>query len=255
MTPSDHTHGHHGAHHDHGHSRVLDLDAEVFGAQLEQALTLAAPAAVGRIVDLGAGTGAGSRMLRAHFPEAEIICVDNDPVMLGRLHEQGFGTLAVDLDRGLPAVGGPVDLVWMSSSLHHVRHPERLLSDVRSTLAVDGVLIVVELAGLPSFLAGDDGLEDRCRAAADADGWNRHPDWRPFLESAGLAVTGHRIASSAPVTPAAREYARTWLGRYRQLPGIASSDREALSELLSRSDTELPLVPRATRTAWIATPA
>ena len=167
----------------HDQHRVLDLDAEVFGAHLAAALDLTGVPDARIIVDLGAGTGAGSRLLRGRYPDAAVTCVDNDPPMLELLRGQGFAVVEADLDDGFPALTGssiaadagaepPVDLVWASSSLHHVAHPARLLAGVRRALAPGGVLVVVELAALPRFLRHprEALLEQRCHAAAAGAG-------------------------------------------------------------------------------------
>ena len=176
----------------HDQHRILDLDAEVFGDHLAAVLDLIGMPSARRVVDLGAGTGAGSRLLRERYPDAAMTCVDNDPQMLELLREQGFAVVAANLDEGFPALAGssvtadevaeaPADLVWASSSLHHVAHPARLLAGVRRALAPGGVLLVVELAALPRFLSHPRGalLEKRCHAAATAEGWNHHPNWTP----------------------------------------------------------------------------
>ncbi|MDP9983692.1 trans-aconitate methyltransferase [Pseudarthrobacter oxydans] len=204
--------------------RVLDLDAEVFGDHLAAVLDLTGVPAARSVVDLGAGTGAGSRLLRGRYPDAAVTCIDNDPEMLGLLRGQGFAVVEADLDDGFPALSGslitadavavaeaPADLVWASSSLHHVAHPARLLSGVRRALAPAGVLVVVELAALPRFLSlpREALLEQRCHTAAAAEGWNQHPDWTPVIEAAGFRVTRSEVtevrspmsASSANVVP------------------------------------------------------
>ena len=261
----DHDHQPHGQSSGHDQQRFLDLDAEVFGDQLAAVVDLiGAPAASG-IVDLGAGTGAGSRLLRERYPDAAVTCVDNDPQMLELLRGQGFAVVAADLDDGFPALtdslipanaGSPamVDLVWASSSLHHVAHPGRLLSGIRRALAQSGVLVVVELATLPRFLGDPRGalLEQRCHAAAAADGWNHHPDWTPVMEAAGFGVTKSEVTTAAPVTPAAREYAKQWFARFAHLTTLSSDDRHAVEDLLPRFN-DLELEPRATRTVWVAT--
>lgn len=274
---TDHHHSHHqgadghgqGHGHDdeHGQSLVLDLDAEVFGESLAAVLDLAGVVAPRSVVDLGAGTGAGSRLLRERYPEAALTCVDNDPQMLGLLRGQGFTAVEANLDDGFPRLAGsletaadpgyrPVNLVWASSSLHHVAHPARLLAGIRRSLAPGGVLVVVELTALPSFLSDPDGvlLEQRCHAAAAAEGWNQHPDWTPALKDAGFRVTQSEVTTEAPVTPAAREYAQQWLGRFVHLAALTMEDRDALVGLTERL-YEHQLKPRTTRTVWVAGPA
>lgn len=279
----EHQHRPHDSHHHRSHEheqgdqdqqalrRVLDFDAEVFGANLGAVLDRTGVLAARRVVDLGAGTGAGSRLLRQRFPEAAVLCVDNDPSMLDLLRAQGFAVVEADLDQGFPATAGStgtdssapaeptepaVDLIWAASSLHHVAHPDRLLSGARRALAPDGVLAVVELAGLPRFLArpAEAALEQRCHAAAEAEGWNDYPDWTPIIENAGFAVTASTVQTAVPVTPAAREYAVLWLSRFSRLASLTPADREALEALLSGSADDLELAPAVTRTVWVCSP-
>lgn len=262
----DHDHQAHQRLDDHGRHRFLDLDTEVFGDHLAAVLDLIGVPTARRIVDLGAGTGAGGRLLRERYPDATVTCVDNDPQMLELLRQQGFAVVEADLDDGFPALAGSVitadgmarvDLVWASYSLHHVAQPARLLEGVRRAMAPDGVLVIVELATLPRFLRDRRGalLEQRCHAAAAAEGWNHHPDWAPVIEAAGFAVTKSELATVAPVTPAAQEYAKQWFVRFSHLAGLTADDHDAVRRLLGRFSDDLgELEPRATRTVWVATP-
>jgi SAM-dependent methyltransferase len=251
---------------DHGQHHFLDLDAQVFGDHLAAVLDAAGVPVARVVVDLGAGTGAGGRLLRKRYPDAAVTCVDNDPQMLELLRQQGFAVIEADLGDGYPQLAGssitagegagaPVDLMWASSSLHHVAHPTRLLTGVRQALSPQGVLIVVELATLPSFLRDERRaqLEQRCHAAAAAEGWNHYPDWTPVIQAAGFVVTRSEVTAVVPVTPAAREYAQQWFTRFAQLATLTADDRAAVGDLLGRF-TELELEPRATRTVWVATP-
>ncbi len=251
----------------HDQHRGLDLDAEVFGDNLAAVLDVTGVPAARSVVDLGAGTGAGSRLLRERYPDAAVTCVDNDPQMLKLLREQGFAVVEADLDDGFPALAGslitadavaeaPVDLVWASSLLHHVAHPARFLSGARRALAPGGVLVVTELAALPRFLSHPRGaqLEQRCHAAAAAEGWNHHPNWTPVIEAAGFDVIKSEVTTIAPATPAAQEYAQLWFARYSQLAALTAEDRDAVEDLLERFSDDIGLEPRATRTVWVATP-
>ena len=238
-------------------SGFLDLDAEVFGDNLAAVLDLTGALVPRRIVDLGAGSGTGSRLLRERYPDAPVTCVDNDPHMLELLRGQGFAVLQADLDDGFPAlVGSSLDLVWASSSLHHVTHPARVLSGVRGALTPGGVLVVAELSGLPRFLVDPQvvPLEQRCHAAAAAEGWNHYPDWTPVIEAAGFRVTKADVTTRAPVTPAAREYAQQWFARFLHLATLTAGDRDAVQDLLGRFSGDLELDPRTTRTVWLAAP-
>ena len=243
----------------HDHHRFLELDAEVFNGNLAAVLDLTGVPAARGVVDLGAGTGAGSRLLRRRYPDAAVTCVDNDPQMIELLRQQGFAVVEANLDNGFPALSfgsadaeAPIDLVWASSSLHHVAHPGRLLSGVRRELAPGGVLAVVELAGLPIFLVDPQEtlLEQRCHAAAAAEGWNHYPDWTPTIQAAGFAVTKSEVTTVAPVTAAAREYAQQYFARFAQLATLTADDRNAVENLLDRFD-DVELRPRATRTVWV----
>lgn len=265
--PSDSNHQPHQHPGSHDQHRVLDLDAEVFGDHLEAVLDLTGVLAAHSVVDLGAGSGAGSRLLRDRYPDAAVTCVDNDPQMLKLLREQGFAEIEADLDDGFPVLAGssitpdpnveaPVDLVWASSSLHHVANPARLLSGVRRALSPGGVLVVVELAALPRFLSDprEALLEQRCHAAAAAEGWNHHPNWTPVIEAAGFGVTRSEVTTIAPVTPAAREYAQQWFARFSHLAALTADDRAAVENLLEQFSDDIELEPRTTRTVWAATP-
>ncbi|MEV4399471.1 class I SAM-dependent methyltransferase [Nonomuraea sp. NPDC049607] len=270
-----HGSSHHGSPHHGDESRLadlLDLDADVLGTYLDELTAWIAEQAVRTprtVADLGAGTGTGTLALARRFPDAEIVAVDQSPVMLDRLRSaalgQGLGervrVVRADLDEALPPIGA-ADLVWAAASLHHVKDPARLLGEIHAALDPGGTLAVVEMDGMPRFLPDEAGaaLEARCRAAVAATGPDPYPDWGPFLEEAGFEVAARRDfpIEVRPAPPNAVRYAQAVLGGYRsRLDGeLAAADLAALDRLLSADSPESlgrrDLVVRGTRTAWAA---
>ncbi|TQS24592.1 trans-aconitate 2-methyltransferase [Microbispora sp. KK1-11] len=271
-----HAHHHHPHHDEPGHAEVLDLDARVFGAHLDDLIEWVrrhAPETPRRIADVGAGTGAGALALARRFPTAEIVAIDQSPAMLDRVraaaHAQGLDdrlrAVQADLDAGWPAIGA-VDVVWAASSLHHVADPDRVLGDIHAALTPGGLLAVVEMDTLPRFLPDDigvgrPGLEARCHEAAARAGWNAHPDWRPHLERAGFEMAGqHTLAVEAsPAPPDSGRYAHAMLSRFRSAfdGRLSDNDLGALDHLLARDHpgallNRPDLTVRGSRTVWAA---
>ncbi|MFE5209491.1 class I SAM-dependent methyltransferase [Streptomyces sp. NPDC056600] len=272
-------HGHDG-HHDHGddaaHAELLELEARTFTPALEEALeravTAHGPADPRHVVDLGSGPGVGTLALARRFPAARVTAVDLSPRMLERVlagaREAGLAervrAVRADLDAALPDLG-PLDVVWASSSLHHVAGPDALLARLGEAVVPGGLLIVVESDGMPRFLpfdagVGRPGLEDRCREVAAKAGWNAYPDWSGAMERAGFGPVERWTvtAEGAPGAEAAG-YARLVLERVRGAleDQLAPDDLEALERLLSPGDPAFlggrqDVVPRSVRTVWAA---
>ena len=115
------------------------------GERLRPAHDLLARIAIERprhIVDLGCGTGTVTALLRAHWPEAQIVGVDNSESMLKRARsalpdvEWEFA----DLARWAPAT--PPDLLVSNAALHWLDDHETLFPRLLSHLRPDGVLAV-----------------------------------------------------------------------------------------------------------------
>lgn len=251
--------------HQHGQADILDLDADVLAEQIAAIVaSLPVETSPERIVDLGAGTGAGTFALLDRFPDAQVAAVDASPEHLHRLrdkaHAAGFAarvwTVEADLDTNWPDLGRP-DLVWASASLHHLADPDRTLRQVHDALVPGGVLAVVELAGFPRFLPEGElaDLEDRAHAASERRHAGHLPhrgaDWGPKLTAAGFtglreSTINVRIGQSSAVA----SYARAGLSRLRgNVTGILPADDLAtLDRALDRDD----LVLRTERTIWIA---
>ncbi|PYI64933.1 SAM-dependent methyltransferase [Arthrobacter livingstonensis] len=281
---TEHAHHHHAGHsHDVGLAELLTLDAQVLGSYVDAATQWAsqlAPTTPGTIVDVGAGSGAGTLALARRFPQAELVAVDKSAGMLSHTLEAARGagvsarlrTVEADLDAAWPGIGA-ADLIWAASSLHELADPERTMADMFAALNPGGLLVVIEMDGLPRFLPDDfpqggtadggslrPGLESRLHAALAQKDWNPHPDWQPGLVRAGFALVEQRNFPTAagPTPELAARYARTFLGRIRPaLEGIADpGDLAALDVLLSAGPGALlntaALEVRGSRTAWAA---
>jgi SAM-dependent methyltransferase len=280
-------------HHQHGHhdsaeeteaamAELLDLDAEVMHSYLSEVTAwiheLAADPPPRRILDLGSGTGTGAFALLERFDRAEVIAVDVSAEMLHRLSSKArvlgvagrIRTVQADLDAAWPAID-TVDLVWASSSLHHMADPDRVLAGVFDTLRPGGLLVVAEMASFPRFLPDDlglghPGLEARCHAVLDERQAAELPhlgsDWGPRLSRGGFIVEAERpfvIDLTSPLPAAAGRYAQATLRRIRSgLDGRMSSDDLAALDTLIDSDApggvlrRGDLTVRTERTVWAA---
>ncbi|AXB41584.1 class I SAM-dependent methyltransferase [Amycolatopsis albispora] len=270
------THTH--QHHHHGQAEILDLDAEVLAEHLAAIVSwLPLTSGPRQIVDLAAGTGAGTFALLERFPEAQVTAVDASPEHLERLREKAcargvedqVGTVLADLDAPTwPDLGTP-DLVWASAAMHHMADPDRALRTVRELLADGGLFAVVELAGLPRFLpenapADRPGLEERAHAVADRAHAvpHRGADWGPLLSTAGFTVADKltvAIEIEASRNEAIGHYALNVLRRLRGAvaDGLAADDLAAFDRLLDTTGPQsllhrADLALRTERRVWAA---
>jgi SAM-dependent methyltransferase len=273
------THAAH-AHHqdDAAMAEMLDLDAEVLHSYLSEVIGWVADTATGpprRILDLGAGTGAGALALAQRFTGAKVTAVDTSGPLLSRLQDKArdrgvadrVHVIQADLDAGWPAVE-PVDLVWASKSLHHMANPERVLVDVFAALRPGGLLTVDELGSFPRFLATEPGagLEARGHAALAAELAAELPhlgsDWAPRLRQAGFTLLAARefaIDLTPPLPAAAGRYAQVCLRRLRSAldDRMSADDLAALDTLIDSDGPDgvlhrTDLTVRTARTVYLA---
>jgi SAM-dependent methyltransferase len=259
---------------------VLDLDAEVLHSFLSEVITWVHELAGDprRILDLGSGTGTGALALVQRFEGAELVALDLSAQLLDRLGEKArdlgvagrIHAVQADLDAAWPAID-TVDLVWASSSLHHMADPDRVLSEVFGTLRPGGLLAVTEMESFPRFLPDDvglgrPGLEERCHAALAEIRAGHMPhlgaDWGSPLTKAGFTIEAERtfaIELTPPLPPSAGRYAQASLRRARAAldTWLSADDLATLDTLIDDDgpDSVLrrdDLSVRTTRAVWMA---
>ena len=261
---------------------LLDLDADVLHSYLSEVTAWvyerAAELPRRRILDLGSGTGTGALALVQCFAEADVIALDKSAQLLARCQakarelgvEDRIRTVQADLDAAWPVIGS-VDLVWASSSLHHMAAPDRVLASVFASMAPGGLLAVAEMDSFPRFLPDDvglgrPGLEVRCHAALAAGMADQVPhlgsDWGSRLRQTGFALKAERtfvIDLEPPLPVSTGRYAQVSLRRIRSsLEGRMSADDLAALDTLIDSDgpdsvlRRDDLAVRAKRTVWMA---
>lgn len=95
-----------------------------------------------QIYDLGCGAGTATRLLRARWPEAVAVGVDNSPAMLRQATDQMPGIEWVQEDLGVwkPPVGA--DLIYSNAALHWLPDHATLFTRLMTYLAPGGVLAV-----------------------------------------------------------------------------------------------------------------
>ena len=118
-------------------------------AEIEAALMAALPGRVGRVLDIGTGTG---RMLEVLAPMVRAgMGVDASRAMLAlaraRLAKPGLGHLSVrQADMYSLPLPQRFDLVLMHMVLHYAEDPAAAVAEAARVLAPGGMLIVVDLA-------------------------------------------------------------------------------------------------------------
>lgn len=261
----------HARHHSHDSSplleRLLDLDAHVHAALLDEAMDAVSahvrPEDVHRVLDVGSGTGTGTFRWAARHPDADVIALDAQPAMAHRLADRAAreGTRRVSVvNRPVTATGlapGSVDLAWASSVFHEIDEPARAFAELSDLLRPGGVLAIMEMDAPPRVLPDEhDASETRLRRLAHADAPS--PDWTAPLAAAGFELLERRTLASDQELPAdgpGGAYARAELGRlaHHSAAGLTTEETTLLSRLLADDSPLLPTVRiRGTRSLWIA---
>lgn len=254
---------------------MIELDTVVHGDFLMGATAWLESLTVGtdvvRILDVGAGTGAGAIALAERFPAADVVAIDISPAMLERVRvhadARGFAprisTERVDIATDSWELGA-FDLAWASASLHEAVDPDQAFRNLHSALRPGGLLVVVEMDDPPRMLPADlADFEERLHVAfALARQGNAYgPDWTSALARSGFALESRRtftIDETADGRGPAGEFATLFLSRLASACAahLSNADQHALAVLLGdgpgglrhRSDLRI----RGARSVWIA---
>lgn len=120
------------------------------GAAIEAALEDALPPRVGRLLDIGCGTGGLLERLAPRIEEGIGVDASRDMLALARtrLAERGAAHIAVrqaDMYR-LPLADRSFDAITLQMVLHYAEDPAAALAEAGRVLKPGGVLVIVDLA-------------------------------------------------------------------------------------------------------------
>lgn len=99
------------------------------------------PAGVGkRLLDVGAAQGYLAEILtRRGF---EVTCLERDPGLAAQAAGKCHRVVVADLERELPPLDGPFDVIVYGDILEHLSDPARVLASLNRHLKEDGIIIV-----------------------------------------------------------------------------------------------------------------
>jgi len=136
-----------------GHAEVWDAlrSLHVAESEVEAAIGRAlAPAPIGRLVDIGTGTG---RMIELFAGQADAaLGIDRSPEMLrlARAKLAAAGLDTVELRQGdmysLPLASGSADTAILHQVLHYAQNPAAAVAEAARLLAAGGRLLIVDFA-------------------------------------------------------------------------------------------------------------
>ncbi len=106
---------------------------------LVQRIGLEAPK---RIVDLGCGTGSGTRLMQARWPAAHLTGVDGSADMLAKARADATGIHWIEADLNTWRPDGPVDLIFSNAALHWLDDHDKLFPRLLDMLSPGGQLAV-----------------------------------------------------------------------------------------------------------------
>jgi trans-aconitate 2-methyltransferase len=96
----------------------------------------------GEVVDLGAGAGNVTRLIKMRWPAARVVGVDSSQEMLDKAAASAPEIEWQLADLGAWKPGRPTDLIYSNAALHWLEDHDRLFPSLFSQLAPGGVLAV-----------------------------------------------------------------------------------------------------------------
>lgn len=151
---------------------------------------------MGRVLDLGAGTGLLSEAVLSRYPDVELVLLDGAEEMLrqarDRLPAESTTMLTRDLRDELPA--GPFDAVVSALAIHHLEHPDKrdLFGRIHDVLRPGGVFVNAEHVSGPT--PWSDGVyratwREACRAQAASEDEITHAEMRMEMDRSSDVAT------------------------------------------------------------------
>jgi SAM-dependent methyltransferase len=165
--------------------RALDLPAR----DVEEALLGLLPERIGRLIDIGTGTGQLLELLAGRVDFA--LGIDASKAMLAlarsRLAKPGLGHCTVRLADmyGLPLPDGGFDVAVLQMVLHHAEDPQIAVTEAARLLRPGGLLLVVDLAA-------HERADIAQRYAHRWQGFNDN-EVRDMFTSLGMELDGERL--------------------------------------------------------------
>jgi 2-polyprenyl-3-methyl-5-hydroxy-6-metoxy-1,4-benzoquinol methylase len=93
-----------------------------------------------RLLDVGAAQGYLAEALTARG--YEVTCLEGDPMLAAVASARGLNVVVADLDNGLPALGGPFDVIICGDVLEHLKAPLAILKALTEQLAPSGRIVI-----------------------------------------------------------------------------------------------------------------
>ena len=102
----------------------------------------------GRVVEIGAGAGAVTRRIAAHFAEASVVGYEPSNGFVAEAKERGAGFANLEFvcadGANLPCAEATADAVILHTVLSHVTDPKSILNEAKRVLKPGGTLVVCD---------------------------------------------------------------------------------------------------------------